>query len=113
MADFSHSLLGTIYIPLMESADLHLTLCLQEETEGQDMQREFELGDCLDYIRTGMEAIVDDEVTKRFSAEELTVGYLLIYCTLLVLLSVVVAFSRVYSVVIAGSIIMNLLCSIL
>ncbi|XP_069938951.1 glycerol-3-phosphate acyltransferase 3 isoform X3 [Cherax quadricarinatus] len=33
---------------------------------------EFELGDCLDYIRTGMEAIVDDEVTKRFSAEELT-----------------------------------------
>ncbi|XP_071538154.1 glycerol-3-phosphate acyltransferase 3 isoform X7 [Panulirus ornatus] len=34
--------------------------------------RDFELGDCLDYIRTGMEAIVDDEVTKRFSAEELT-----------------------------------------
>ncbi|XP_068231181.1 glycerol-3-phosphate acyltransferase 3 isoform X1 [Palaemon carinicauda] len=33
---------------------------------------DFELGDCLDYIRTGMEAIVDDEVTKRFSAEELT-----------------------------------------
>ncbi|KAK3864032.1 hypothetical protein Pcinc_030246 [Petrolisthes cinctipes] len=42
------------------------------DTEGQDMQREFDLGDCLDYIRTGMEAIVDDEVTKRFSAEELT-----------------------------------------
>ncbi|XP_042209744.1 glycerol-3-phosphate acyltransferase 4-like isoform X5 [Homarus americanus] len=33
---------------------------------------DFELGDCLDYIHTGMEAIVDDEVTKRFSAEELT-----------------------------------------
>lgn len=34
--------------------------------------REFELSDCLDFIRTGMESIVDDEVTKRFSAEELT-----------------------------------------
>ncbi|XP_076043637.1 glycerol-3-phosphate acyltransferase 4 isoform X2 [Oratosquilla oratoria] len=35
-------------------------------------KHEFELGDCLDYISAGMEAIVDDEVTKRFSAEELT-----------------------------------------
>ncbi|CAL4128897.1 unnamed protein product, partial [Meganyctiphanes norvegica] len=34
--------------------------------------REFDLSDCIDFIRTGMEAIVDDEVTKRFSAEELT-----------------------------------------
>lgn len=34
--------------------------------------REFDLSDNLDFIRTGMEAIVDDEVTKRFSAEELT-----------------------------------------
>lgn len=59
----------------MASANLPLTFCFQEDTEGQDMQREFELGDCLDYIRTGMEAIVDDEVTKRFSAEELTVGF--------------------------------------
>lgn len=46
---------------------------LQDNNEGLDTH-EFELGDCLDYIRTGMEAIVDDEVTKRFSAEELTVG---------------------------------------
>ncbi|XP_050725863.1 glycerol-3-phosphate acyltransferase 4-like isoform X2 [Eriocheir sinensis] len=43
----------------------------KDNSEGLDTH-EFELGDCLDYIRTGMEAIVDDEVTKRFSAEELT-----------------------------------------
>ncbi|XP_045136656.1 glycerol-3-phosphate acyltransferase 3-like isoform X1 [Portunus trituberculatus] len=43
----------------------------KDNNEGLDTH-EFELGDCLDYIRTGMEAIVDDEVTKRFSAEELT-----------------------------------------
>ncbi|KAF2364264.1 hypothetical protein FHG87_004984, partial [Trinorchestia longiramus] len=33
---------------------------------------DFKLWDPLYYVRTGVEAIVDDEVTKRFSAEELT-----------------------------------------
>ncbi|XP_063593988.1 uncharacterized protein LOC134770992 [Penaeus indicus] len=44
----------------------------KDNNERLDDTHEFGLGDCLDYIRTGMEAIVDDEVTKRFSAEELT-----------------------------------------
>ena len=34
---------------------------------------EFDFSDSFDYISKGMEAIVDDEVTKRFTAEELTV----------------------------------------
>ncbi|XP_069992455.1 glycerol-3-phosphate acyltransferase 4-like [Penaeus vannamei] len=46
----------------------------KDNNERLDDTHEFGLGDCLDYIRTGMEAIVDDEVTKRFSAEELTVS---------------------------------------
>lgn len=37
----------------------------------QSMQHEFELADCLDYVRTGMEAIIEDQVTSRFEAEEL------------------------------------------
>lgn len=49
---------------------------LQQDNNERLDTRDFELGDCLDYIRTGMEAIVDDEVTKRFSAEELTVSNL-------------------------------------
>ena len=35
---------------------------------------DFKLWDPLYYVRTGVEAIVDDEVTKRFTAEELTVS---------------------------------------
>ncbi|XP_045581785.1 glycerol-3-phosphate acyltransferase 3 isoform X2 [Procambarus clarkii] len=45
---------------------------LDKDSDDGLATHDFELGDCLDYIRTGMEAIVDDEVTKRFSAEELT-----------------------------------------
>lgn len=39
--------------------------------ESQPPKREFELSDCLDYIRTGVEAIIEDQVTSRFEAEEL------------------------------------------
>lgn len=52
----------------------------QDNNERLDDTHEFGLGDCLDYIRTGMEAIVDDEVTKRFSAEELTVSCISCTC---------------------------------
>lgn len=32
---------------------------------------EFNLTNCLDYVKSGMEAIIEDEVTSRFEAEEL------------------------------------------
>ena len=32
---------------------------------------DFHLANCLDYIKSGMEAIIEDEVTSRFEAEEL------------------------------------------
>lgn len=32
---------------------------------------EFNLSNCLDYIKTGVEAIIEDDVTSRFEAEEL------------------------------------------
>ena len=44
---------------------------LSMSVEGTD---DFDLSDPLYYLRTGVEAIVDDEVTKRFSAEELHVS---------------------------------------
>lgn len=34
-------------------------------------QKEFQLADAFDFIKAGVEAIIDDEVTKRFAAEEL------------------------------------------
>ncbi|CAG2058125.1 unnamed protein product, partial [Timema podura] len=37
----------------------------------ETLKREFELADCLDYIKTGVEAIIEDQVTMRFEAEEL------------------------------------------
>ncbi|XP_043215706.1 glycerol-3-phosphate acyltransferase 3-like isoform X1 [Amphibalanus amphitrite] len=40
------------------------------EAEPKDLVS-FQLDSCLDYIKSGIQAIVDDEVTKRFCAEEL------------------------------------------
>lgn len=37
----------------------------------ETLKREFQLADCLDYIKTGVEAIIEDQVTSRFEAEEL------------------------------------------
>ena len=34
-------------------------------------QREFQLSDVLDYIKTGVASIIEDEVTQRFEGEEL------------------------------------------
>lgn len=40
------------------------------------LQRDFILSDCLDFVHAGMEAIIEDEVTQRFVAEELKVAIL-------------------------------------
>nr|XP_012153260.1 PREDICTED: glycerol-3-phosphate acyltransferase 3 isoform X3 [Megachile rotundata] len=37
----------------------------------ETLKREFEPAICLDYIKAGVEAIIEDEVTSRFEAEEL------------------------------------------
>ncbi|XP_063216202.1 glycerol-3-phosphate acyltransferase 3 isoform X3 [Bacillus rossius redtenbacheri] len=37
----------------------------------ETLKREFELADCLEYVKTGVEAIIEDQVTLRFEAEEL------------------------------------------
>ena len=39
------------------------------------LQQDFILSDCLDFVHAGMEAIIEDEVTQRFVAEELKVFY--------------------------------------
>jgi len=36
-------------------------------------QREFELDDVLEYVKTGIGSIIEDEVTQRFDSEELKV----------------------------------------
>lgn len=40
----------------------------------ETLQRDFELSDCLRYIKAGVESIIEDEVTQCFEAEELKVG---------------------------------------
>ncbi|XP_054272832.1 glycerol-3-phosphate acyltransferase 3 [Macrosteles quadrilineatus] len=37
----------------------------------ETLRREFQLSDCLNYIKAGVEAIIEDQVTSRFEAEEL------------------------------------------
>jgi len=42
-----------------------------------DLKRNFQMGDIMDFVHHGLETIVDDQVTKRFTTEELTVWNLL------------------------------------
>lgn len=42
-----------------------------------ELRKNFQLGDVIDFVHNGLESIVDDEVTKRFSTDELTVWNLL------------------------------------
>lgn len=46
----------------------------EKQTE-DNAKREYELADVLDYIKTGMEAIIEDQVTSRFEAQELKVRF--------------------------------------
>jgi glycerol-3-phosphate O-acyltransferase 3/4 len=40
----------------------------------ETLKREFELSDCLNFVKAGVEAIIEDQVTLRFEAEELRVS---------------------------------------
>jgi len=42
-----------------------------------DIKRDFQLGDIMEFVHKGLETIIDDDVTKRFTTEELTVWNLL------------------------------------
>lgn len=45
------------------------TETVDDETTHNEL--DFQLASCFDYIKAGMEAIIEDEVTSRFEAEEL------------------------------------------
>lgn len=42
-----------------------------------DIKRDFQLGDVVGFVNKGLQSIIDDDVTKRFTTEELTVWNLL------------------------------------
>ncbi|XP_048505990.1 glycerol-3-phosphate acyltransferase 3 isoform X4 [Athalia rosae] len=44
---------------------------LPREDSFETLKREFDTSTCLEYIKAGVEAIIEDEVTSRFEAEEL------------------------------------------
>lgn len=48
-----------------------------EKISVESFQREFELSDVLDYVKTGIASVIEDEVTQRFVAEDLKVQKLL------------------------------------
>ncbi|KAG8263624.1 hypothetical protein J6590_029102 [Homalodisca vitripennis] len=48
----------------------------------ETLRRDFKLADCLDFIKAGVEAIIEDQVTSRFEAEELKVEIQLLELTI-------------------------------
>lgn len=44
---------------------------MQDSDEKEEKQMDFKIEDCLEYLKSGMEAIIEDSVTSRFEAEEL------------------------------------------
>lgn len=62
-------------LPLLQSqrsAPLLNSPTANNLTEPEQQQHfEFHLSNCLDYVKTGVEAIIEDDVTSRFEAEEL------------------------------------------
>lgn len=48
---------------------------LNQKNSLETLKAGFGPSSCLDYIRAGVEAIIEDEVTSRFEAEELKVMF--------------------------------------
>ncbi|XP_076630256.1 glycerol-3-phosphate acyltransferase 4 isoform X3 [Colletes latitarsis] len=60
---------------MIEKSETSTTISKNESLIRRDsfetLKKEFESAICLDYIKAGVEAIIEDEVTSRFEAEEL------------------------------------------
>lgn len=46
---------------------------LPRRSSEDKLKRDFELSDCFEFVKAGVEAIIEDQVTSRFEAEELRV----------------------------------------
>ena len=55
----------------MDSILLYCRLLGGKKVSAATFQREFQLSDVLDYVKTGVASIIEDEVTQRFEGEEL------------------------------------------
>ncbi|GLH04924.1 AGPAT6_1 protein [Gryllus bimaculatus] len=58
-------------VPSLNSANGAAKEGLPRSRSFETLKREFELADCLEFVKAGVEAIIEDEVTLRFEAEEL------------------------------------------
>ena len=58
----------------LEENDERIIAAVKKDDDGK---HKFELGDIVEFVQRGMQTIIDDEVTKRFTTEELTVWNLL------------------------------------
>lgn len=68
----------TIFLITFQTLDI-----VENDQVDGEQRREFELSDVLDYIKTGVEAIIEDQVTSRFEAQELRVN---IFCHLVLMI---------------------------
>ena len=58
---------------LVPNGNKEMKASLPRNRSYNTLRHEFSLTDCLDYINAGVEAIIEDEVTQRFIAEDLKV----------------------------------------
>lgn len=56
-----------------EKEDWAKNVLLGKTVSAATLRNNFELGDILEYIKTGIGSVIEDEVTQRFVAEELKV----------------------------------------
>lgn len=68
--------INTFYVKIQKDINVQGKQILQRTRSFNTLKREFELADVLDYVKTGVEAIIEDQVTSRFEAEELKVNRL-------------------------------------
>ena len=48
---------------------------MEDNNPGDSIKQDFKLSDSMGYITLGIEAIIEDEVTQCFEAEDLKVGF--------------------------------------
>jgi len=56
---------------LMKDSSVVETILAGKGVSASILQREFDLSDVMDFVKTGVACIIEDEVTQRFEAEEL------------------------------------------
>jgi len=69
--DFTDANHGDVATTLMKDSSVVETILAGKGVSAATLQREFDFSDVMDFVKTGVACIIEDEVTQRFEAEEL------------------------------------------